>query len=178
MEETNSYNRLRDLILKKEIQDAIDEYNENEIKLNTYLETGSLLNEAAGKYGQKIIDQYSKRLEETYSNDEAIKEFPNIKNNAKELRKMYMFYRAIKNGMLLSYKITWGHYKILLNLDDLKEKNYYIKLCESKMLSIKSLKRLITKKNYQNSSLEQVTNVMKYDENFMDYIYKRVIREK
>lgn len=47
MEETNSYNRLRDLILKKEIQDAIDEYNENEIKLNTYLETGNLLNEAA-----------------------------------------------------------------------------------------------------------------------------------
>ena len=45
-----------------EIYSKVKEYSKERHKVITYFEIGKLLNDAVGKYGDNIIDEYSKKL--------------------------------------------------------------------------------------------------------------------
>ena len=58
----NYYNEIRNKLIYNEIYLRVKDYSKERHKVITYLEIGKLLNEAGGKYGDNIIDEYSKKL--------------------------------------------------------------------------------------------------------------------
>ena len=58
----NYYNEIKNRLIDNEIYQKVKDYSKERNKVITYYEIGKLLNEAGGKYGDKIIEEYSKRL--------------------------------------------------------------------------------------------------------------------
>ena len=57
----NYYNKKNKLI-DNEIYSKVKDYSKEKHRVITYFEIGRLLNEAGSKYGDNIIDEYSKKL--------------------------------------------------------------------------------------------------------------------
>lgn len=62
-------------------------YSKERYKVITYFEIGKLLNEAGGKYGDNIIDEYSKKLVVEVGK----------KYNSRTLRSMRQLYKTFKD---------------------------------------------------------------------------------
>ena len=58
----NYYNEIKNKIIDNEIYAKVKDYSKERHKVITYFEIGRLLNEAGGKYGDNIIEEYSKKL--------------------------------------------------------------------------------------------------------------------
>ena len=58
----NYYNEIKNKIIDNEIFEKVKDYSKERNTIITYFEIGRLLNEAGGKYGDNIIDEYSKKL--------------------------------------------------------------------------------------------------------------------
>ena len=58
----NYYNEIKNKIIDNEIFEKVKDYSKERNTIITYFEIGRLLNEAGGKYGDDIIDEYSKKL--------------------------------------------------------------------------------------------------------------------
>ena len=58
----NYYKEIKTKLLDNEIYSKVKDYSKERYKVITYFEIGKLLNEAGGKYGDKIIEEYSKKL--------------------------------------------------------------------------------------------------------------------
>lgn len=58
----NYYNEIKNKSINNEAYSKVKDYSKEKHKVITYFETGKLLNEAVGKYGDNIIDEYSKKL--------------------------------------------------------------------------------------------------------------------
>ena len=58
----NYYNEIKKKIIDNEIYLKVKDYSKEINKVITYFEIGKLLNEAGGKYGENIINEYSKKL--------------------------------------------------------------------------------------------------------------------
>ena len=58
----NYYNEIKNKLKDNEIYEKVKDYSKERNKVITYFEIGKLLNEAGGKYGDNIIDEYSKKL--------------------------------------------------------------------------------------------------------------------
>ena len=58
----NYYDEIKNKIIDNEIYAKVKDYSKERHKVITYYEIGRLLNEAGGKYGDNIIDEYSKKL--------------------------------------------------------------------------------------------------------------------
>ena len=58
----NYYEEIKNKIIDIEIYCKVKDYSKEKNTVNTYFEIGRLLTEAGGKYGDNIIDEYSKRL--------------------------------------------------------------------------------------------------------------------
>ena len=58
----NYYNEIKNKIIDNEVYAKIKDYSRERNKVITYFEIGRLLTEAGGKYGDNIIDEYSKKL--------------------------------------------------------------------------------------------------------------------
>ena len=58
----NYYNEIKNKIIDNEIYSKVKDYSKERHTVITYFKIGRLLNEAGGKYGDKIIDEYSKKL--------------------------------------------------------------------------------------------------------------------
>ena len=58
----NYYNEIKNRIIDNEVYSKVKNYSKERYKVITYFEIGKLLNEAGGKYGDNIIDEYSKKL--------------------------------------------------------------------------------------------------------------------
>ena len=58
----NYYNEIKNKIIDNEIYSRVKDYSKERHKVITYFEIGKLLNEAGSKYGDNIIDEYSKKL--------------------------------------------------------------------------------------------------------------------
>lgn len=57
----NYYNEIKNKLIDNEIYSRVKDYSKERHKVITYFEIGRLLNEARGKYGDNIIDEYSKK---------------------------------------------------------------------------------------------------------------------
>lgn len=115
----NYYNEIKNKLIDNEVYSKIKDYSKERHKVITYFEIGKLLNEAGGKYGDNIIDKYSKRLVIEVGK----------KYNRSTLFRMRQFYIAFNNEKVapLVQQLSWSHCLILLPLKDLDKINYYIR---------------------------------------------------
>ena len=135
------YKEIKQKLVDDEIYAKTKDYSKERHKVITYFETGKLLFEAGSKYGESIINNYSKKLV-----DEIGKKY-----NYRTLYRMRGFYKAFNNEKLtpLVSKLSWSHYIQLLSLNDIDEIIYYIRQSVKLHLSKNDLISKIKNKEYE-----------------------------
>ena len=123
----NYYEEIKNKIIDNEAYEKVKDYSKERHRVGTYYEIGELLNEAGGKYGDNIINEYSKKL---------VVEV-NKKYNRRTLFRMKQFYGRFNNSKVspLVTQLTWTHYLVLLSLKDSDAVDYYIEQISKRSLS-------------------------------------------
>lgn len=142
----NYYNEIKNKIIDNEIYSKVKDYSKERHRVIRYFEIGKLLNEAGGKYGDNIIDEYSKKLVIEVGK----------KYNRRTLFRMKQFYNMFNDEKVspLVTQLTWSHYLVLLSLKDYDAINYYIKQVSKRNLSKRQLEEIIKNKEYERLSIE------------------------
>ena len=58
----NYYNKIKSKLINNEIYEKVKDYSKERNKVKTYFEIGKLLYEAGNRYGEGIIEKYSRKL--------------------------------------------------------------------------------------------------------------------
>ena len=124
----NYYNEIKNKIMDDELYSKVKEYSKERHKVITYFEIGKLLNEAGGKYGDNIIDEYSKKLVLEVGR----------KYNKRTLFRMRQFYNLFNDEKVstLWTQLTWSHIRLLFGLS-YASINYYIQVSIDNHLSVR-----------------------------------------
>ena len=148
----NYYNEIKNKLINNEIYGRVKDYSKERNKVITYFEIGKLLNEAGGKYGDNIIDEYSKKL---------VKEVGK-KYNKRTLFRMKQFYNVFSNEKVSTVwtQLTWSHIRLLFHLD-IDYINYYAILTKQHNLSVRELEQKIKNKEYERLSIETRNKIIK-----------------
>ena len=149
----NYYNEIKNKIIDNEVYAKIKDYSRERNKVITYFEIGRLLTEAGGKYGDNIIDEYSKKL---------ILEVGK-KYNRRTLFRMKQFYNVFSNEKVSTMltQLSWSHYLLLISLNDYNEIIYYIRVAKDNNLSQRQLQERIKNNEYKRLPIEtrsKITN--------------------
>ena len=136
----NYYNEIKNKIIDNEVYSRVKDYSKERHKVITYFEIGKLLNKAGGKYGDNIIDEYSKKLVIEVGK----------KYNRRTLFRMKQFYNTFNDEKVstLWTQLTWSHLRLLFNLE-LDSINYYIQVVINKHLSVRELEFKIKTNEYE-----------------------------
>ena len=154
------YNKKKDVIDKKEVNEGVRRLQSNKDTLNAYYEIGRLLVEAQGgenksKYGDMLIKNWSKRLVEQYGKGYDY-------TNLTRMRNLYLVFEKLgPAGQLFS--ISWTHWRYLLPIKNENERNYYINQCILNNLSKRELIKLIKEKAFDRLSYADKENVKLID---------------
>ena len=142
----NYYNEIKNKIIDNEVYSRVKDYSKERYKVITYFEIGKLLNEAGGKYGDNIIEEYSKKLVIEVGK----------KYNRRTLFRMKQFYNIFKDKKVspLATQLTWSHYSELLSIKDINILMYYINISINNNLSKRELREKIKNKEYERLPLE------------------------
>ena len=137
----NYYNEIKNELINNEITKKVKDYSKNKSDLTTYYNVGKLLSDAGKQYGEKIINEYSKRLTSELG----------VSYTKRTLFRIRQFYLLFHNQKVstLSTQLTWSHYSELLSLDNIDEINYYIMITEQQSLSVRELRERIKNKEYE-----------------------------
>ena len=113
----NYYNEIKNKLIDNEIYSKVKDYSKERYRVITYFEIGRLLSEAGSRYGDNIIDEYSKRLVSEVGR----------KYNPRTLRRIRQYYINFREEKWspVATKLTWSHYTELLPIKD-KNKLLYI----------------------------------------------------
>ncbi len=151
----NYYNEIKNKIIDNEVYAKVKDYSKERHKVITYFEIGKLLNEAGGKYGDNVIDEYSKKLVVEVGK----------KYNRRTLFRMKQFYNIFSNEKVstLWTQLTWSHLRLLFNLE-IDSMNYYIKDTMNKNLSVRELEFKIKSNEYQRLPIETKNKLIFDDE--------------
>ena len=114
----NYYNEIKNKIIDNEVYSKVKDYSKERHKVITYFEIGKLLTEAGGKYGDNIIEEYSKKLVVEVGK----------KYNRSTLFRMRQFYNLFSNEKVapLVQQLSWSHCLIILPIKNIDEINSYI----------------------------------------------------
>lgn len=124
---------VKEEIINSEVKESLMEYSKNKLKMDAYLEMGEIIEEEI----IKMISNYYENLEKKIrGNNQARENIPSIE-------KIHQFYLIIKNGIPLSYDLSWGHYKELIKLQDLELIYYYHDRALKENLSVRGLHKLL-----------------------------------
>ena len=147
------YKEIKNKIIDNEAYEKVKDYSKERHRVITYYEIGKLLNEAGGKYGDNIINEYSKKL---------IIEVGK-KYNRRTLFRMRQFYRTFSNEKVspLVTQLTWTHYLVLLSVKDSNAVNYYIDQIFKRNLSKRQLEEAIKSKEYERLPDETKNKIIK-----------------
>ena len=140
----NYYNEIKNELINNEITKRVKDYSKNKSDLTTYYNVGKLLSEAGKHYGEGVIKEYSERLTNEFG-----------KNYSETTLKYYrLFYNfAIRHS--LSDELSYTHYRVILQLKNAEEINYYIKISVEQNLSVRQLRERIKNKEYKR--LDDIT---------------------
>ena len=140
------YNEIKNRIIDNEIYSKVKDYTKERNRVITYFEIGKILSEAGSKYGDKVIETYSKKLIVEVGRQ----------YNKRTLYRMKKFYNMFKNENVtpLVTQLTWTHYVILMSIKDKNEIYYYIEVCKHQNLSKRELETRIKNKEYERLSKE------------------------
>ena len=152
----NYYSEIKNKIIDNEIYSKVKDYSKERHRVITYFEIGKLLNEAGGKYGDNIIDEYSKKLVIEVGK----------KYNRRTLFRMKQFYNMFNDEKVspMVTQLTWTHYLVLLSLKDYDAINYYIKQVSKRNLSKRQLEEIIKSKEYERLSEDAINKLIKKEE--------------
>lgn len=102
----NYYNEIKNKIIENEVYTIVKDYSKERHKVITYFEIGKLLNEAGVKYGDNIIDEYSKKLVVEVGK----------KYNRRTLFRMKQFYKIFNDEKVsqLATQLSWSHWYEML----------------------------------------------------------------
>ena len=142
----NYYDEIKNKLIDNEIYLKVKDYSKERHKVITYFEIGKLLNEAGGKYGDNIIDEYSKKLVIEVGK----------KYNRRTLFRMKQFYNMFSDEKVsqLATQLSWSHYVELLSLKNFDEIKYYINVCKEKNVGRDLLREKIKNKEYGRLPIE------------------------
>ena len=137
----NYYNEIKNKIIDNEVYSKIKDYSKERHKVITYFEIGKLLTEAGGKYGDNIIEEYSKKLVIEVGK----------KYNRSTLFRMKQFYNVFSNEKVapLVQQLSWSHCLILLPIKNINEINYYINQVSKRNLSKRELEEIVKNNEYE-----------------------------
>ena len=137
----NYYDEIKNKIIDNEIYSKIKDYSKERNTVITYYEIGKLLNEAGGKYGDNIINEYSKKLVIDVGK----------KYNRRTLFRMRQFYNVFNNEKVspLATQLTWSHYTELLPIKDQNKMMYYLDISIKQSLSRNELRNKIKSNEYE-----------------------------
>ena len=138
----NYYEEIKNEFINNEINKKVKNYLINRKDLETRYNVGKLLSEAGKKYGEGIINEYSKKLTLELGKD----------YNVTNLKRYRQFYILIQKGATLSHQLSWSYYSELMPLKNINVINYYIKLCETNIISVRQLRERIKSKEYERLS--------------------------
>ena len=110
----NYYKEIKELLINNEVYKKVKDYSKNRNDLETYYNVGKFLYDAGSKYGDKIIENYSKKLTSELGIGYSVR-------NLYNMRTYYTFYTDNPILQPLAAKLSWTHYTILLSLKN-KEK--------------------------------------------------------
>ena len=133
----NYYNEIKNELINNEVYKKVKDYSKNRSDLKTYYNVGKLLFDAGKHYGEKIINEYSKKLSEELG----------INYSITSLKYMRQFYNFSKSHSV-SDRLTYTHYKMLFSIKSRDKINYYIKVCMEQNLSVRQLKEKIKANEY------------------------------
>lgn len=138
----NYYNEIKNKLIDNEVYSRVKDYSKEKHKVITYFEIGKLLTEAGGKYGDNIIDEYSKKLVVEVGK----------KYNRRTLFRMKQFYNVFSNEKVTTMltQLSWSHYLLLLSIKDYDEIIYYINIAKDNNLTQRQLQDKIKKKNIKD----------------------------
>ncbi len=142
----NYYDEIKNKIIDNEIYSKVKDRSKERNTVITYFEIGRLLREAGGKYGDNIIDEYSKKL---------IVEVGK-KYNRRTLFRMRQFYNVFSNEKVspLVTQLTWTHCLILMSIKNIDELYYYANQVKRRLLSKRKLEEIIKNKEYERLPIE------------------------
>ena len=148
----NYYNEIKNKLIENEIYIKVKDYSKERNTVITYYEIGKLLKEAGGKYGDNIIDVYSKRLVIEVGK----------KYNRKTLFRMRQLYNVFSNENVSTIwkQLKWSHIKMLLSLD-INSINYYANLIRKQNISVRELETRIKSKEYERLPTETKDKLIK-----------------
>lgn len=154
-ENTNYYAEIKNKIIDNEIYLKVKDYSKERHKVITYFEIGKLLAEAGGKYGEYIIDEYSKKLVIEVGK----------KYNRRTLFRIKQFYIMFSNEKVspLATQLTWSHYTELLSIKDINKLLYYINITKDNNLSKRELREKIKNKEYERLPIETKNKMVSKD---------------
>ena len=151
----NYYNEKKNKLIDNEMYSKVKDYSKERHKVITYFEIGKLLNDAGGKYGDKIIDEYSKKLVVEVGK----------KYNRRTLFRMRQFYNVFSNEKVSTVwtQLSWSHIRLLFGLD-YDSINYYIQNSVKNHISVRELEYKIKSSEFQRLSLEARNKLIKEEE--------------
>ena len=157
------YQSIKNKLIENEIYSKVKDYSKEKNKVMTYFEIGKLLTEAGGKYGDRVIEDYSNKLMNEVGK----------KYNKRTLFRMRQFYNLFSNEKVspLVTQLTWTHYIVLLALKDYDEIVYYIEQCIKLNLSKRELQEKIKSKEYERLDDKTKQKLIGINDNeIQDYI--------
>ena len=163
----NYHEEIKNKIIDNEIYCKVKDYSKERNTVNTYFEIGRLLNEAGGKYGDNIIDEYSKKLVVEVGK----------KYNRRTLFRMKQFYKVFSDEKVspLATQLTWSHYTELLKLKNTKSIIYYIKIYNNLNISIRELRNRIKTKEYERLSESAKAKLIANEQSLLPDLVKNPI---
>ncbi len=152
----NYYKEIKNKLINNEIYSKIKDYSKERNKVITYFEIGKILTEAGGKYGDGIIEKYSKKLMTEVGK----------KYNKRTLFRMKKFYNVFKDEKVTTMltQLSWSHYLLLIPLNDYNEIIYYINISKNNNLTQRQLQERIKNNEYHRIPVESRNKLIKNEE--------------
>ena len=152
----NYYEEIKNKIIDNEIYCKVKDYSKERNTVSTYFEIGRLLTEAGGKYGDNIIEEYSKKFVVEVGK----------KYNIKTLYKMKQLYKVFSDEKVapLVRQLSWDNCLQLLPIKNYDKINYYANQCIKYNLSKRQLEEKIKSKEYERLSGSTKTKLIANEE--------------
>ena len=140
----NYYEEIKNKIIDNKIYCKVKDYSKERNTVTTYFEIGRLITEAGGKYGDNLIEEYSKKLVVEVGK----------KYNIKTLYKMKQLYKVFSDEKVapLVRQLSWSNCLQLLPIKNYDKINYYANQCIKYNLSKRQLEEKIKSKEYERLS--------------------------
>ena len=137
----DNYIKIKNKLIEVEIYDKVKDYSKEKNRVLAYFEIGKILAESNAKYGDNIIEEYSKKLVIEVGK----------KYNARTLRSMRQLYNTFNDEIWkpVVSKLSWTNLLVIMPLNDVNRISYYIDQAIKRNLTKRQLQEIIKNKEYE-----------------------------